>query len=57
MTKPPDPLDLLYARTRTLADRVEAGELAFLDAVDMAWTPRSSPEQSIASGPTLFNMF
>lgn len=33
-----DPLDLLFERCCTLAGRVDAGELAFLDAVDMAWT-------------------
>jgi hypothetical protein len=38
MTEQPDPLDLLYERTCVLADRVARGELAFLDAVDMAWT-------------------
>jgi hypothetical protein len=31
-----DPLDLLYGRSCTLADRVAAGDLGFLDAVDMA---------------------
>jgi hypothetical protein len=35
---PCDPLDLLFERCCTLADRVDASELAFLDAVDMAWT-------------------
>ena len=33
----PDPLDLLFERCCTLADRVFAGELGFIDAVDMAW--------------------
>ena len=33
-----DPLDLLFERASTLADRVESGELPFLDAVDMAWS-------------------
>jgi hypothetical protein len=32
------PLDLLLARCLTLADRVDAGELLFLDAVDMAYS-------------------
>lgn len=36
--QPIDPLDLLYERCGTLADRVEAGELGFLDAVDLAWS-------------------
>lgn len=31
-----DPLDLLYERSCTLADRVAAGDLAFIEAVDMA---------------------
>ena len=33
-----DPLDLLYDRCCTLADRVAAGELGFLDAIDIAWS-------------------
>jgi hypothetical protein len=33
-----DPLDLLFERCCTLADRVATGELGFLDAVDMAWS-------------------
>jgi hypothetical protein len=33
-----DPLDLLYERSCTLADRVADGDLGFLDAVDMAWS-------------------
>jgi hypothetical protein len=33
-----DPLDLLYERSCTLADRVAAGEIPFLDAVDMGWS-------------------
>jgi hypothetical protein len=38
-TPPADPpLDLLFERCCQLADRVEAGELGFLDAVDMAWS-------------------
>lgn len=32
-----DPLDILYERSRTLADRVAAGELGFIEAVDLAW--------------------
>jgi hypothetical protein len=32
------PLDLLFERCCQLADRVEASELGFLDAVDMAWS-------------------
>ena len=31
-------LDLLYVRACTLAERVACGELAFLDAVDMAYS-------------------
>jgi hypothetical protein len=31
-------LDLLHERCVTLAERVQAGELAFIDAVDMAYT-------------------
>jgi hypothetical protein len=38
MNDTPDPLDILHERCRTLADRVDAGQLAFLDAVDMAWS-------------------
>lgn len=34
----PDPLHILFERSCTLADRVEAGELSFLDAVDLAWS-------------------
>jgi hypothetical protein len=34
----PDPLHILFERSCTLADRVEAGELGFLDAVDLAWS-------------------
>jgi hypothetical protein len=30
------PLDILFERSCTLADRVAAGEIPFLDAVDMA---------------------
>lgn len=33
-----DPLDLLYERSCILADRVEAGELQFIEAVDMAYS-------------------
>jgi hypothetical protein len=32
------PLDLLHERCVTLAERVQAGELAFIDAVDFAYT-------------------
>ena len=32
-----DPLDLLYERCCTLADRVDTGEIGFIDAVDMGW--------------------
>lgn len=32
----PHPLDLLFERSCTLVDRVVAGELPFIDAVDMA---------------------
>ena len=35
--QPIDPLDLLYDRSCTLADRVAAGELGFIEAVDLAW--------------------
>jgi hypothetical protein len=31
-------LDLLLERSRTIAGRVRAGQLAFLDAVDMAYS-------------------
>jgi hypothetical protein len=34
----PDPLDLLYERCLTLADRVLSGQLPFIDAVDMAYS-------------------
>lgn len=30
-------LDLLFDRCCTLAERVDAGDLAFLDAIDMGW--------------------
>ena len=33
-----DPLDLLYDRCCTLADRVAAGDFGVLDAVDMSWS-------------------
>lgn len=33
-----DPLDLLYVRSCTLAERVATGEMGFLDAIDMAWS-------------------
>ena len=33
-----DPLDLLFIRTCTLAGRVMAGDLKFIDAVDMAYS-------------------
>ena len=33
-----DPLDLLYERCLTLADRVLSGQLPFIDAVDMAYS-------------------
>jgi hypothetical protein len=33
-----DPLDLLYERCLTLADRVLSGQLLFIDAVDMAYS-------------------
>jgi hypothetical protein len=32
-----DPLDLLYARSCTMADRVKAGEVPFIEAVDFMW--------------------
>lgn len=32
------PLDLLYERSCTLAERVAGGELRFIDAVDMAYS-------------------
>lgn len=32
------PLDLLFERTTALADRTRDGNLAFLDAVDMAYS-------------------
>ena len=33
-----DPLDLLYERCLTLADRVLSGQLSFIDAVDIAYS-------------------
>jgi hypothetical protein len=33
-----DPLNLLYERCLTLADRVLSGQLPFIDAVDMAYS-------------------
>jgi hypothetical protein len=33
-----DPLDLLYEKSLTLAERVAAGELPFVVAVDMAYS-------------------
>ena len=33
-----DPLDLLFVRACTLAGRVMAGDLGFIDAVDMAYS-------------------
>jgi hypothetical protein len=33
-----DPLEILHERSCTLANRVEACELSFLDAIDIAWT-------------------
>jgi hypothetical protein len=33
-----DPLDLLYERSVTLADRVLSGQLPFIDAVDIAYS-------------------
>jgi hypothetical protein len=38
MTDQAHPLDLLYARCCVLADRADAGELLFLDAVDLAYS-------------------
>jgi hypothetical protein len=35
---PIDPLDLLYDRARTLAERVSAGQLPFIEAVDFAYS-------------------
>jgi hypothetical protein len=35
--QPIDPLDLLFERCCTLADRVDTGEIGFIDAVDMGW--------------------
>jgi hypothetical protein len=32
------PLDLLFDRCCTLADRAKSGEVAFIDAVDMAYS-------------------
>jgi hypothetical protein len=32
-----DPLDLLYVRACTMADRVAAGEIPFIEAVDFMW--------------------
>jgi hypothetical protein len=32
------PLDLLLARCRTMAARVDAGEIPFLDAIDFMWS-------------------
>jgi hypothetical protein len=32
-----DPLDLLYVRSLTMADRVAAGEIPFIEAVDFLW--------------------
>jgi hypothetical protein len=32
-----DPLDLLYERACAMADRVEAGEIPFIQAVDFMW--------------------
>ena len=32
-----DPLDLLYVRSLTMADRVKAGEIPFIEAVDFMW--------------------
>ena len=32
-----DPLDLLYVRACTMADRVQAGEIPFIEAVDFMW--------------------
>lgn len=32
-----DPLDLLYVRGCTMADRVAAGEIPFIEAVDFMW--------------------
>lgn len=34
----PHPLDLLFERAVTLADRIRAGELPFIDGVDMAYS-------------------
>jgi len=36
-------LEILARRSLELADRVAAGELDFLDAVDMAWSAPSGP--------------
>ena len=46
-----DPLDLLYDRCCTLADRVAAGELGFLDAVDIAWGAAEFAGTVDRSGP------
>jgi hypothetical protein len=32
-----DPLDLLYVRCCTMAERVAAGEVPFIEAVDFMW--------------------
>ncbi len=32
-----DPLDLLYVRSCTMAERVTAGEVPFIEAVDFMW--------------------
>jgi hypothetical protein len=37
MTRDP-PLELLYERSCILASRVDAGDISFLDAVDMAYS-------------------
>jgi hypothetical protein len=38
MTDQAHPLDLLLARCRTMAARVDADEIQFLDAVDFMWS-------------------
>jgi hypothetical protein len=47
------PLDLLFERCCTLADRVDAGEIGFIDAVDMAWEAAEFAGTIARVGPDL----